>query len=191
MRRYSILLLFVFVVSSVLFLSFYYFGEKRSDIESEGISEEMREKLYKVSLPFVENKGQLPEEVEFYASTFGGTVFVTDSGKLVYSLGGEDKGWVIEEVFGSVGEVKGLERSNAVVNIFKGNKEEEWRRGIPTYEVVSMGEVARGVELRLKAYGNQVEKLFYVEPGARVGDVVVEVVGGKGLDVSEEGGVGG
>src|SRR5687767_3615095 len=36
-------------------------------------------------LPFVENHGQLAPEVRFYASTFAGTAFVTDSG-LTYAV---------------------------------------------------------------------------------------------------------
>ncbi|MEI8079376.1 MAG: hypothetical protein WCH61_07095 [bacterium] len=41
----------------------------------------------KIRVPFVENRGQLPDErVLFYARTFGGTVYVLRSGQVVYAL---------------------------------------------------------------------------------------------------------
>jgi len=44
-------------------------------------------KVYTLQIPFIENKGQIKDEsVRYYAKTFGGTVFVTKDGKLVYSL---------------------------------------------------------------------------------------------------------
>src|ERR1051325_428478 len=39
-----------------------------------------------IALPFIENRGQYPPEVAFSAATFGGTVFVTTSGEMVYAL---------------------------------------------------------------------------------------------------------
>jgi len=40
------------------------------------------------NLPFIENQGQLNENVKFYAKTFAGTVFVNEGG-LTYSMIGE------------------------------------------------------------------------------------------------------
>jgi hypothetical protein len=37
-------------------------------------------------MPFIANKGQTDEKVAFYAKTFGGAVFVTKDGEIVYSL---------------------------------------------------------------------------------------------------------
>ena len=37
-------------------------------------------------MPFIANEGQTDEKVAFYANTFGGTVFVTKDGNIVYSL---------------------------------------------------------------------------------------------------------
>jgi hypothetical protein len=49
-------------------------------------SESLRASLGKLPLPFIENKGQVHEDVAYYAKTFGGTVFVTKDGRLVYNL---------------------------------------------------------------------------------------------------------
>ncbi len=149
----------------------------------------IRSKLLKVKIPFIENKGQTNEKVAYYAKTFGGTVFVTKKGEIVYSLPAEEnKVAVIKEVFPNIKEVKveGEKRAITKVNYFKGSKE-NWKRDIPTYEAVRVGEVAQGVDLKLKAYGGNVEKLFYVKPGAEVREIRVKVEGAKGLKVSEDG----
>ena len=37
-------------------------------------------------MPFIANNGQVDEQVEFYAKTFGGAVYVTKDGEIVYAL---------------------------------------------------------------------------------------------------------
>lgn len=37
-------------------------------------------------IPFITNKGQMDERIMFYANTFGGTIFVTQEGEIIYSL---------------------------------------------------------------------------------------------------------
>ncbi|MBW1674245.1 MAG: hypothetical protein JRJ45_11500, partial [Deltaproteobacteria bacterium] len=43
-------------------------------------------KISALQVPFMANKGQLDEDVSFYARTFGGTLYVTKKGEIVYSL---------------------------------------------------------------------------------------------------------
>ncbi len=80
----------------------------------------------------------------------------------------------------------GIHRSAARVNYFIGGKE-NWRTGIPTWREVSLGEVYNGIELRLRAYGKNVEKVFTVQPEGSVGDIRLEVEGAEGLAVNREG----
>src|SRR3990167_66372 len=44
------------------------------------------QKTRKLQMPFIANNGQVDGQVEFYANTFGGTVFVTKDGEIVYAL---------------------------------------------------------------------------------------------------------
>jgi hypothetical protein len=81
----------------------------------------------------------------------------------------------------------GEERSTAVVNDFKGNDRTQWKRNLPTYNYVSLGEVYKGVDLKLKAYGNNVEKLFYVRPQADATSIAMNVEGAKQLKVNKQG----
>ena len=46
------------------------------------------QKTKKLQMPFVANNGQVDKQVKYYANTFGGTVFVTKDGEIVYALPG-------------------------------------------------------------------------------------------------------
>jgi len=47
---------------------------------------DVHQRLATMQIPFVANQGQTDARVKFYAQTFGGTVFVTTEGELVYAL---------------------------------------------------------------------------------------------------------
>jgi hypothetical protein len=138
--------------------------------ETEALS-----KLSKLHIPFISNRGQVDERVKYYARTFGGTVFVSEAGEIFYSLPkreGEEKtlrGWVLKEELlgGSIKEVKAEGEASTRVSYFIGNDASRWRSDILTYGSVSFGEVYEGIEVKVKAYGKNVEKLFYVRAGAK------------------------
>jgi len=149
-------------------------------------------KLAQVRLPFIENQGQIDEKVKYYVSTFAGTIFVTENG-LTYSLtdNSDDdlvKGVAITEEFVDSQKLQpvGIEKSDSVVSYFVG-EEENWRSGITTYDSVSLGEVWPSIVAELKAYGNNVEKVFKVLPGGNVDDIRLGFDGINGLATSESG----
>ena len=80
----------------------------------------------------------------------------------------------------------GINKSVTKVNYFSGKKE-NWRTGIPTWQEVSLGEVYQGIELKLRAYENNVEKLFTVRPGRSVEKIRLKIEGAKGLSVNKNG----
>jgi len=152
--------------------------------------------IAKLHVPFITNQGQTAEQVKFYAKTIGGTVFVTKKGEVVYSFHkiGEDnvvKGLALkEELYGGVvKDIKGEGKSITKVSYFVGKDPTKWKSNIPTYELVSLGEVYRNIELRLKAYENNVEKIFSIIPGANPEDIKVRLKGAKGLKINESGGL--
>src|SRR3989339_112096 len=230
--------------------------------------EEVIQEIQKLQAPFIANNGQVDERVRFYAKTFGGTVFVTKDGEIVYSLpkgrlgiegaeghvGKQDaehrmqeegiiassqnvqrgfnvlphtsgdlpglhgqvplvhagsvfsasillpfvsherqmnraSGVTLKEqlVGGTIGKIKGGSESVASVNYFTGNDLSKWQSNISTYEIVDMGEVYEGIGLRLKAYGNNVEKLFTVRPDANHEAIKIRLEGAQGLTVNETG----
>ena len=50
------------------------------------VKPEVEHKMKKLHVPFIANKGQVDEQVKYYAKTFAGSVFVTKDGEIVYSL---------------------------------------------------------------------------------------------------------
>src|SRR3989338_5844280 len=209
-------------------------------------NQEFKQKTAKLHMPFIANNGQVDEQVRFYAKTFGGTVFVTKNGEIVYSLpnnssdvetqclaslmhspngmhnarciiqdprnmsnttsrvscilhyesnipyctncllaglakhnGQDTQGVAIKEtlVGGRVQEITGNEKAVTKVSYFKGNDSSQWKTNISAYDVVSLGEVYDGIELKLKAYGSNVEKLFCIKPGANPEQIKISLSG--------------
>ncbi len=190
--------------------------------------EELVRKARGIQIPFVANDGQTDERVGFYANTFGGTVFVTKDGEIVYALPksgdteygeiyrkGAREGDLIgnskfetrnqkpeiknpqseitgvalkEQLVGAkIGGIRGEEKAVATVNYFKGNDPSLWKSGISTYGVVSLGEVYGGIEVKFKAYGDNVEKLFTVMPHADPAQIRLSLEGAKGVTVNGNG----
>jgi hypothetical protein len=61
-------------------------GDPQSAIRNPQLEKaEFAQKTKKLQIPFVANNGQVDKQVKYYAKTFGGTVFVTKEGEIVYS----------------------------------------------------------------------------------------------------------
>jgi len=143
-----------------------------------------------LGLPFVENRGQEPEEVRFTARTFAGTVRVTAGGDLVYSLPSAGGGGVVlreRSLRAGAPIVEAGEPAPTRVNVFRGRDPEGWVRGAPGCRTVRVGGAAPGVDLEVAAAGRNVEKRFRVAPGAAVDSIRMAVDGAEGLRVTEEG----
>ncbi len=143
----------------------------------------------KARLPFIANKGQVHESVRFYAPIFSGTVFVTADGDIVYSLQKADKRTAITETFigASIRAITGEGESITKVSDFRGKDPSKWRSGISAYDSLDLGEIYSGVNLNLKAYGNNVEKLFRLSPGATPEALKIRLRGATSLRVNNAG----
>src|SRR3990167_7475650 len=82
-------------------------------------------------------------------------------------------------------KIEGINKAETKVNYFKGAKE-NWRTNISTWQEVSLGEVYKGVELKLKAYGQNVEKIFTVNPRGSVEDIKLKLQGAKSLRIDRK-----
>jgi len=96
----------------ILILSLVFSGLGMVNAKESEPSEKIKVSLAKIQLPFIENRGQVHEDVAYYAKTFGGTVFVTKDGRVVYSL---PEGREVEEPKGKreLKEAKGVEEEKA------------------------------------------------------------------------------
>ena len=83
-----------------------------------------------------------------------------------------------EEFIGAkVSGITGEGESVTKVSYFKGNDPSLWKSNISTYQLVNLGEIYEGIELKLKAHGNNVEKLLYVKPGADIEQIKIRLSG--------------
>jgi len=251
----AVILLAVFLVPSLL--------TSQSKVMDKPSKEDVAHKMQSIQIPFVANNGQVDAQVKFYANTFGGTVFVTKEGEIVYALPNNNSESGVESLesdgrrhrseariqecrgelnspsgisplergthplipsregngvcnttpishdrnethprplpYRSMGQallegrsgvalkeqfvgaktrtIQGEEKSVTKVNYFKGNDSSKWKSNISTYDVVNLGEIYKGIELRLKAYGNNVEKLFCVKPDANPDQIKISLSG--------------
>jgi len=190
-------------IIAVTMPSSYVQGSDNNDIEKLELStidnQVDTKRLAKVHLPFIENNGQVNEDVKYYASTFAGTAFVTEDG-ITYSLMKSSPKGEVEDIENQIQSVAlkesfltdnalhptGLEKSDSIVNYFVGD-EENWRSNVPTYNAVSFGEIWPSVDVELKAYGANIEKIFNVNPGGSVEDIRLSLDGVLSLNVDEEG----
>ena len=148
-------------------------------------------KFANINLPFIENNGQIDENVKFYANTFAGTVYVTNS-EIVYfdfdDSENKESSITIKEKFIGTSNLnpKSLTKNNSVVNYFVGEKE-NWRSNVPTHKSITLGEVWPSVDVELNAYGNNIEKIFTIHPGGSVEDIQLGFEGIDGLSVESNG----
>jgi hypothetical protein len=169
-------------------------GQNWHKVELSAKHTKFKSQLSSLDIPFITNEGQFDMDVKFYARTIGGTAFVTESGDIIYSLTnrlGEKSisGIDFKEHF--VGhkqnKISGKDPSTTKVNLYRGRDRNEWRNGIPTFEMIDMGEVWDGIGLTLKAHNNNIEKIFTIAAGANPGDIRIGISGMRGLNVNDAG----
>jgi hypothetical protein len=143
------------------------------------------------SIPFVFYQDLPGNKIAASINLPMGKVIIGTDGKIMYCLSAPEKlnAYIIEEQFeGSkpcniTGEAEGAPR----VSIFEGNNPSEWARNLPAYDILNLGEVYNGISVKLKATGNNFEKLFYVSPGADPRLIKIGLKGSSGLAIDRKG----
>ncbi len=74
------------VLSFIAFLLLFTPVLTANEAKVKPTNKEFVQKTAKLHMPFIANNGQADKQVVFYAKTFGGTVFVTKDGEIVYAL---------------------------------------------------------------------------------------------------------
>jgi K319L-like, PKD domain len=154
----------------------------------------LSKKIAAVRVPFIENKGQIAnDDCQFYAQTFAGTLFVTKENHLVYSLPQKNHKntgavWTFRESFidPQQSRPRGERKSSVRVNYYKGNDPQAWLKQVPAFDGIALGELYPGVRVSLKAAGNNVEKLFYVSPGAVPDAIKIKVTGVRSMSINAQ-----
>lgn len=125
----------------------------------------------------------------FHSERQGGSVLTPHTIPGDDSWGKTVKSTVIKEKIlkREISGIKGEGKSSVCVNYFRDNTISQWKTTVSAYDGINLGEVYEGIELRLKAYGNTIEKLFSVKPGARPEEIKINMSGANSLRVNEKG----
>ncbi len=152
------------------------------------LSKSLRQGL---NLPFIANNGQVDPSVSFYVQTFAGTVFITQTGEMVYSLPplkSGKRGWTLVERFDQgTPKLAGVDLSHTEVNYIQNRDGNAETQRAEAFEGVSLGEVYPGVSVELRARGQTFEKIYTVAPGAKTESIRMSVDGAKELTVDKKG----
>jgi len=160
--------------------------------------------LPQLPLYFIENRGQVDEKVLFYTQTPRFNLWITKS-ELVFDFNGIRKNFQ-GTGRGSSGEsiARGvsklifinpqtkveplpLKKTDHVVNYYKGNKSENWQKGIPSYLGIILQNLYPGIDLKIYGSGSRVEYDWNVKPGADVADIAFKLDNVKSAILDKEG----
>ena len=133
--------------------------------------EEFTQKTRKLQMPFIANNGQVDEQVEFYAKTFGGTVFVTRDGEIVYALPKTEKSEC------RLGEAERTQQ--AALQSKTHSNSPNPKSAIQNLSSTSIGDLKSGVALREEFLGARVKTIQGEDPS------VIKVNYFKGNDPSK------
>lgn len=141
-------------------------------------------RLSALSVPFVENAGQHDRRVRYTAPALDGTVFVDEAGSLVYALPDTEESGARRVAPFAERFVDGHARPRAGgvphatgIAVFGGADDSVHRPALRSYEHVALGEVFAGIDVRLRATGRTVEKIFTLAPGADPRRIAVRLDG--------------
>jgi hypothetical protein len=146
-----------------------------------------------LQVPFIANDERGSKDgVKYFAKTLTGSVLVKDQG-IMYQIKRSSKTGpstvAIKEswIKAKHTEASGLKPSKARFNFFKGSDPKKWQRNVAAFDEVGFGQVYEGVSLSLKAYNNNVEKLFSVAGGADPRRIAIRVDGVSDLHINRAG----
>src|SRR6185503_3012582 len=165
------------VASLVLGICFYSSGFASVPIASAAALslDQVSEALSGLSVPFIENQGQVgdADQFQYYAQTIAGTVFVGPDG-LTYALPQSS----IKEHFVSNAKLdpKGTDRAVTKISYFKGSQD-SWKSDLPSFNSLNGGQLWPGITMSLQASNRNIEKIFTVAPGADPSDIGMDVEG--------------
>ena len=102
-------------------------------------------------------------------------------------------GWALSERFvdgnhkALPATVHGYRPQTTQVSYFISNDESQHKRGVTTYERVNLGDLYPGINVQVRATGNNIEKIFTVAPKQSPKQIQVKLSGATKLEVNAQG----
>lgn len=149
----------------------------------------MPDRFDRIQVPFIENKGQIPDkEVAYFAKLLNGYIHVTKSGMLTYNLTSTGKNSVVinERFTEKDASIIPLEPPpEFAMEVFR--QKGQINGDIGNYYRLSYGKIHEGIELQLLAFADKLEKVYTVSPGGNPGSITVTIKGAEELKVNDTG----
>jgi hypothetical protein len=146
----------------------------------------------RMPLYFIENQGQLDEEVAFYVQGSDKSLHFSPTG-ITFILGKgkanpECERWILKLDFVDANSVKprGDEKHEARFSYFKG-KQEDWKTGIPTFSKIVYEDLWPGIDLVYSGTVNKLKYEFVVAPGADPKNIRLAYQGATDVSLAETG----
>ena len=199
------------LISIVLSLSLLLFISSVASASKAPDTTDIQLKTANMSMPFMTNEGQFPDEIKYAAKTFGGSVYLTNAGQVIYILPKRDKnermnkgrlsemetagnsrgirGVAIKEelVGATITDIAASSETDTILNFFIGNDPSKWKTGLKAREIVHLGQVYKGIGMQLRAYGNNVEKIFTVSPNIDPRQIEISLSGVDKINLDNRG----
>lgn len=135
---------------------------------------------------FIENQGQLTEEVAFYVQGSDKAIYFTDRG-VTFALAGESGRWTVKLSFkGAQAKPQGEEPTKAIFNYFRGNRK-DWKQGIPSYGKVVYRDLWPGIDLVYSGTARCLKYAFLLQPGADPGKIRLKYDGAAAVALKDSG----
>jgi len=153
-------------------------------------NESVKAALLKLPLSFIENRGQLSEEVKFMVKRAGQTVFFSPS-EVVFALSSGNNSSVVRMSFeGSrSGDITGEQKLSGTANFFMGNDSSKWVSEIPTYGSIRYKDLYPGVDLLFKGTEGSLKHELILNPGANISKIALAYSGQNNLSLTVNGSV--
>lgn len=177
-------------IGSIFFLTFIYLN---STSRSNHQDTEFRKTLNQLRVPWMTNKGQKSSDILFYTRTLLGEIGITKNQDIVYGLLQKGKTPVLlretflNKSFPPHKNIIQTEASKVKVSFFKGNTSENWTENTETFDEIKLERIWNGIDVSLKAFNNNIEKEFTVNPYANVEDIKIMLEGANRATITPTG----
>lgn len=167
------------------------FQHNTNALQEENPSTFCENTLKEQPLYFIENRGQLHDDVAYYLQGRDKTLFFTETG-ITFSLSGKGDSsdpWVVKlDFLGANHGVKpeGRELQEARFSYFKGDSE-DWSTNNRTYSKLCYHDLWPGIDLILTGSDQRLKQEFVVKPGADPSMVRLAYRGASEVSLTERG----
>jgi hypothetical protein len=131
---------------------------------------------------FIENIGQIDEQISFYARLNKGVIYMETKPAITYKT---QAGYFRENFLGhNESKPSGKEKLATTFNHFTGDKHFS---NISTYKDVQIEKLYDGIDITLAPTNNTIEKIFTVHPSADPSQIKIEVEGAETVGINSNG----